>query len=101
MAVVSSLPVLRQIRMPMAQPSLPDFQPPSPEIEEVEEPPLPPAAPEGRIFVAVGKGVKECRSTVAYAAKNAGGKTVVLLHVHQPSKTIPMRKLAPTLPSHI
>ena len=34
------------------------------------------------LFVAVGKEVKESRSTVIWALQNSGGKKIWILHVH-------------------
>lgn len=66
------------------------------EIEEDSESPSPEAGPvlEERIFVAVGKEVKESKATLLWALRDARGKKVNILHVHQQAQIIPMRKLA-------
>lgn len=62
-------------------------------LGDIEE--SPEAGPvQERIFVAVGKEVKESKSTLLWALKDARGKKVYILHVHQQAQLIPMRKLA-------
>ncbi|KAL8138488.1 hypothetical protein V2J09_004489 [Rumex salicifolius] len=43
-----------------------------------------------KLFVAVGKDVKENKSTVIWALQNRGGKKIWILHVHTPAKMIPI-----------
>ncbi|GAB4844492.1 hypothetical protein Ancab_037870 [Ancistrocladus abbreviatus] len=45
---------------------------------------------EDKIFVAVGKEVKESKSTLIWALHNSTGKKICIIHVHQPSPTIPI-----------
>ncbi|KAI4378006.1 hypothetical protein MLD38_015553 [Melastoma candidum] len=45
---------------------------------------------EEMLYVAVGKDVKESKSTLIWAVHNSGGKKICLLHVLVPSPTIPM-----------
>ncbi|GAB4861735.1 hypothetical protein Ancab_036989 [Ancistrocladus abbreviatus] len=45
---------------------------------------------EDKIFVAVGKEVKESKSTLIWALQNSRGKKICILHVHQPAAKIPM-----------
>ncbi|KAG6748109.1 hypothetical protein POTOM_048010 [Populus tomentosa] len=42
-----------------------------------------------KIFVAVGKSVKECKSMFFWALQNSGGKRICIIHVHQPAQMIP------------
>ncbi|XP_050249606.1 U-box domain-containing protein 33-like isoform X3 [Quercus robur] len=45
------------------------------------------------VHVALGKNVKEYKPILAWAVwalKNSGGKTICVIHVHQPAKMIPM-----------
>ncbi|XP_059456549.1 U-box domain-containing protein 33-like [Corylus avellana] len=42
-----------------------------------------------RIYVAVGKDVKECKSILLWALQNSGGKRICILHIHQPAQLIP------------
>ncbi|XP_010255340.1 PREDICTED: U-box domain-containing protein 33-like isoform X2 [Nelumbo nucifera] len=42
-----------------------------------------------KIFVAVGKEVKENESTLLWTLKNSRGKKICILHVHQPAQFIP------------
>ncbi|KAM7508648.1 hypothetical protein LguiA_019101 [Lonicera macranthoides] len=59
------------------------------EIEE--ETPLRVAEPiEDKIYVAVGKDLKESEKTLAWALHNSGGRKICILHVHQPAQKIPM-----------
>ncbi|KAL6323104.1 hypothetical protein AAG906_027365 [Vitis piasezkii] len=57
--------------------------------EIVEEPPLA-LVVEDKIFVAVGKEVKESKSILVWALQNSGGKRISIVHVHQPAQTIPL-----------
>ncbi|XP_010241879.1 PREDICTED: U-box domain-containing protein 33-like isoform X2 [Nelumbo nucifera] len=43
-----------------------------------------------KIFVAVGKDVKESKSTLLWALRNSGRDKICILHVHQPPRTIPL-----------
>ncbi|KAG6786779.1 hypothetical protein POTOM_008395 [Populus tomentosa] len=45
---------------------------------------------EDKIFVAVGKSVKECKLMLPWALQNSGGKRICIIHVHQPSQMIPL-----------
>ncbi|GMH22463.1 hypothetical protein Nepgr_024306 [Nepenthes gracilis] len=45
---------------------------------------------EDKIFVALGKEVKESMSVLIWALRNSGGKKICIIHVHQPSQTISM-----------
>ncbi|KAG5251565.1 U-box domain-containing protein [Salix suchowensis] len=45
---------------------------------------------EDKIFVAVGKSVKEYKWMLIWALQNSGGKRICIVHVHQPSQTIPL-----------
>lgn len=47
---------------------------------------------EDKIFVAVGKSVKEYKWMLIWALQNSGGKRICIVHVHQPSQTIPLSK---------
>ncbi|XP_011036393.1 PREDICTED: U-box domain-containing protein 33-like isoform X1 [Populus euphratica] len=44
---------------------------------------------EEKIFVSVGKSVKECKSMLLWALQNSGGKRICVIHVHQPAQMIP------------
>lgn len=45
---------------------------------------------EDKMYVAVGKDVKESEKTLAWALHNSGGRKICILHVHQPAQKIPM-----------
>lgn len=45
-----------------------------------------------RVYVAVGKDVKESKINIMWVVKNFHGKRVCLLHVLQPSQLIPFSK---------
>ncbi|XP_038681871.1 U-box domain-containing protein 33-like [Tripterygium wilfordii] len=45
---------------------------------------------EDKIYVAVGKIVRECKSILLWALQNSGGKRICILHVHQPAQMIPL-----------
>ncbi|KAK4483474.1 hypothetical protein RD792_010666 [Penstemon davidsonii] len=42
------------------------------------------------MFVALGKDVKESETVLNWALNNSRGKTICILHVHQPAQKIPM-----------
>lgn len=49
------------------------------------------------VHVALGKSVKEYKPMLAWAVwalKDSGGKSICVIHVHQPAKMIPMSKLS-------
>lgn len=52
-----------------------------------------PEETEERVFVAVGKAVRDNRLALLWALRNGRGKKVCILHVHQPAQMIPMSKL--------
>uniref|UniRef100_A0A5B6YJV6 RING-type E3 ubiquitin transferase n=1 Tax=Davidia involucrata TaxID=16924 RepID=A0A5B6YJV6_DAVIN len=45
---------------------------------------------EDKIYVTVGKEVKESKLTLSWALHNSGGRKICILHVHQPAQMIPM-----------
>ncbi|XP_050204106.1 U-box domain-containing protein 33-like isoform X1 [Mercurialis annua] len=45
---------------------------------------------EEKIYVAVGKDFKKNKSLVIWALHNSGGKSICILHVHQPAQMIPL-----------
>ncbi|XP_038681870.1 U-box domain-containing protein 33 [Tripterygium wilfordii] len=45
---------------------------------------------EDKIYVAVGKIVRECKSILLWALQNSGGKRICVVHVHQPAQMIPL-----------
>lgn len=47
---------------------------------------------EDKIYVAVGKQVKESKLVLLWALQNSGGKRVCIIHVHQPAQKIPVCK---------
>lgn len=47
---------------------------------------------EDRIYVAVGKDVKESRMTLIWALQNSGGKKICLISVLVPAQNIPFSK---------
>lgn len=57
-------------------------------LEIVEE--TPPREIEDKIYVAVGKDLKESQSTLLWALRNSEGKQICILHVHQPAEKIPI-----------
>ncbi|XP_028103297.1 U-box domain-containing protein 33-like isoform X4 [Camellia sinensis] len=57
--------------------------------EIVEEPPVQ-VAVQDKMYVAVGKELKENKSTVLWALHNSGGRKICLLHVHEPAQWIPL-----------
>ena len=47
---------------------------------------------EEKIFVALGKSAKECKSMLVWALQNSEGKRICIIHVHQPAEMIPFSK---------
>ncbi|MCL7039152.1 hypothetical protein MKW94_002154, partial [Papaver nudicaule] len=45
---------------------------------------------EEKIYVAVGKNVRESKSTLLWALRNCRGRKIYLLHIHQPAQMIPI-----------
>ncbi|KAJ0673312.1 hypothetical protein HanOQP8_Chr13g0506611 [Helianthus annuus] len=41
---------------------------------------------EDKVYVAVGKNMKESQSTLRWALHNSGGRQICILHVHQPAE---------------
>lgn len=67
---------------------------------EIVPEPVPMAQPQDKIYVAVGKEIKECRMTLIWALRNSGGKKICLLYVLVPSQKIPMGNLIMRLCAH-
>ncbi|GMY09245.1 U-box domain-containing protein 33-like isoform X1 [Fagus crenata] len=57
--------------------------------QEIEEEPVARMI-DDKIYVAVGKEVKESKSTVVWALQNSGGKKVCIILVHSPAQMIPL-----------
>ncbi|KAI3701215.1 hypothetical protein L2E82_45864 [Cichorium intybus] len=55
-------------------------------LEIVEE--TPPREIEDKIYVAVGKELKDSQSILLWAIRNSEGKQICILHVHQPAEKI-------------
>jgi len=53
-----------------------------------------------KLYVAVSKDLKACKSNILWALQNSGGKRVGLLHVHQPAQTISICESS-TVPHHL
>lgn len=49
------------------------------------------------LHVALGQNVKEYKSILLWALQNSGGKTISVIHVHQPANMIPISKLPTSL----
>ncbi|GJS16113.1 U-box domain-containing protein kinase family protein [Tanacetum coccineum] len=54
-----------------------------------ETPPSPRVDEEDKIYVAVGKDVKESQLTLRWALDNLGASKLCILHVHRPSEKVP------------
>nr|DAD47347.1 TPA_asm: hypothetical protein HUJ06_017284 [Nelumbo nucifera] len=55
-------------------------------VEELQSP----CTVDGKIFVAVGKELKENISTLLWTLRNSRGEKICILHIHQPAQLIPM-----------
>ncbi|KAL4567074.1 hypothetical protein LXL04_022646 [Taraxacum kok-saghyz] len=58
--------------------------------EIFEETPPPREVEEDKLYVAVGKDLKESQSTLLWALRNSRGRQICILHVHQPANKIPI-----------
>ncbi|XP_057980034.1 U-box domain-containing protein 33 isoform X1 [Malania oleifera] len=54
---------------------------------------------EEKIYVAVGKDLKESKLTLLSALHNSGGRRICILHVHQPAQLIPLSEFGTRLPA--
>ncbi|KAK4849012.1 hypothetical protein QYF36_019742 [Acer negundo] len=88
MAVVSSVPAITQRVDPIR---FSDFRLPGimSVREEIAEEPVARVI-EDKIYVAVGKHLKESKSVLFWALQNSGGKRICIIHVHQPAQMIPV-----------
>ncbi|GMH00512.1 hypothetical protein Nepgr_002351 [Nepenthes gracilis] len=48
------------------------------------------AAVDDKLYVAVGREVRESQSTLLWAIQNSGGRKICIVHVHQPAQLIPI-----------
>ncbi|XP_019051385.1 PREDICTED: U-box domain-containing protein 33-like [Nelumbo nucifera] len=64
---------------------------------EIEE--EPPCNIDDKIFVAVGKEVRENLSVLLWTLRNSGGEKICILHVHQPAQLIPMGPMGGKFPA--
>ena len=55
---------------------------------------------ENTIFVAVGKNVKESKSTLLWALRSFSGKKICLLHVHEPAHSVSLGKFVNSIHEH-
>ncbi|XP_042506593.1 U-box domain-containing protein 33-like isoform X2 [Macadamia integrifolia] len=46
---------------------------------------------EDKVFVALGKELKDSKSTLTWALKNSGGRKICILHVHKPAQMVPLK----------
>ncbi|KAI8545105.1 hypothetical protein RHMOL_Rhmol07G0016900 [Rhododendron molle] len=53
-----------------------------------ESPPRPVQVVEEKMYIAVGKDIKENTSVLIWALRNAGGRKICILHVHEPAQWI-------------
>ncbi|TQE00512.1 hypothetical protein C1H46_013868 [Malus baccata] len=102
MAVVSSVPAIGQLAGRISYTHISEYMARGEIVEEpVAVPVAVPAEPriiEDMIYVAVGKDVKESKSTLVWAVHNSGGKKICLVHVHQPAQMIPL--MGTKFPAH-
>lgn len=93
MAVVSRLPLIPQEINPIRYPGteISEMMASGSEIME-ESPPQPVQVVEEKMYIAVGKDIKESTSVLIWALRNAGGRKICILHVHEPAQRIPMSK---------
>ncbi|XP_058225589.1 U-box domain-containing protein 33-like isoform X1 [Rhododendron vialii] len=91
MAVVSRLPLIPQEINPIRYPGteISEMMASGSEIVE-ESPPQPVQVVEEKMYIAVGKDIKESTSILIWALRNAGGRKICILHVHEPAQRIPM-----------
>ncbi|KAF3441506.1 hypothetical protein FNV43_RR15420 [Rhamnella rubrinervis] len=85
MTAVTPVPATERVNR-IRYPDLSDIM--STRGEIVEEPTA--KVVEDIIHVAVGKDVKESKSTLVWALQNSGGKRICIVHVHVPAQMIPL-----------
>ena len=90
MAAVTPVPAITERVNRIRYPDLSDIM--STRGEIVEEPIA--RVVEDIVYVAVGKDVKESKSTLVWALQNSGGKKICIVHVHVPAQMIPLCKSA-------
>lgn len=102
MAVVSRIPLIPQATIPVRYPGLEisDMMASGGEIME-ESPPRPVQVVEEKMYIAVGKDIKESISLLSWALRNAGGRKICILHVHEPAQWIRMSKFLDSCPPYI
>ncbi|XP_048321186.2 U-box domain-containing protein 33 isoform X2 [Ziziphus jujuba] len=86
MAVLSPVASISQNVDRIRYPDLSDIM--SSRGEIIEEPVT--RVVENIIYVAVGKDLKESKSTLVWALQNSGGKKIGIIHVHVPAQMIPL-----------
>lgn len=89
MALVSSIPAIPQLMIRFPDIAFTGIMKSRSEIVEELAVPVE-MVEEDKLYVLVGKDVKESESTLTWALRNSGGKKLCILHVHQPSQKIPM-----------
>ncbi|KAK6918375.1 Protein kinase domain [Dillenia turbinata] len=96
MAVASPVRIIPQVIDSMSFHSRRSSDMMSSDGEVMEE--TPPRV-EDKIYVAVGKEVKESKSTLLWALHNSGGRKICILHIHQPAQMIPLNDLGVKFPA--
>ncbi|KAF7139642.1 hypothetical protein RHSIM_Rhsim07G0014600 [Rhododendron simsii] len=66
-----------------------------------ESPPRPVQVDEEKMYIAVGKDIKENTSVLIWALRNAGGRQICILHVHEPAQWIRISKFLDSCPPYI
>ncbi|KAM1707581.1 hypothetical protein ACFX13_000721 [Malus domestica] len=103
MAVVSSVPAIGQLAGRISYTHISEYMARGEIVEQpVAVPVAVPAEPrmiEDMIYVAVGKDVKESKSTLEWAVHNSGGEKICLVHVHQPAQMIPLSLMGTKFPA--
>ncbi|KAF7137996.1 hypothetical protein RHSIM_Rhsim07G0014500 [Rhododendron simsii] len=66
-----------------------------------ESPPRPVQVAEEKMYIAVGKDIKESTSVLNWALRNAGGRQICILHVHEPAQWIRISKFLDSCPPYI
>lgn len=95
--MVTPVPAITERVNRIKYPDLSDIM--SSKVEIVEEPIT--RVIEDIIHVAVGKDVKESKSTLVWAIQNSGGKKICVGHVHVPAQMIPLSKSATYLTTQL
>ena len=90
MAVVSPLPAIRRQVSPIKYPEIDLSGMMMVGRDEIVVESSPRRVIEDKMYVTVGKVMKESKSNLLWVLHNSGGRKICLIHIHQPAQMIPL-----------